>query len=308
MFHMWNRSVQKCPKETLPLYPRLASRIPFTFLARASDNIVWIWRVLQYYLPQKSLANFWLPHAKHWTHHAFKTSLELCIHLTPRSHRPPLQTRICNMQEVDTWSWQTFIQSSTIESFTNLPAINNLSKCNLAMFKVRYRGGLILNDGAFVTRNRKIQSLLAWDPQYESSYSLTLDIRKWLLQGSLNNLTNNFKQKTMDFPHEIYQYRLSVASLVKSLISKVERLSVQRTWVNKHVEKIPTNEKAHFFKLSASQLSSLFLTNVYKVNFFSFEHPRSSKLGDTYHEEHDIHGNIVWGCLLYVESIPIARS
>ena len=151
------------------------------------------------------------------------------------------------MQEFDIWSWQTFIQSSTIESCTNLPALNSLSKCNLAMLKGRYQRGLILNDGAFITSKENSKA-------------------HWLGTHNMRACTLAFWTFESDFYEVVEQF----------------------------------DQQLHFFKLSASQLSSSFLTTMYKMNFLSFEHPRSSRFCDTYHKEGEMHGNIilVFWCML----------
>ena len=52
-----------------------------------------------------------------------------------------LRACTCNFWEFDFWSWQSLIQAQTIESLTNLQSQNSLSKCKVAMLKVRDQGG-----------------------------------------------------------------------------------------------------------------------------------------------------------------------
>ena len=59
-------------------------------------------------------------------------------------------------------------KAQTSESFINLQPFNGLSKCKVAMLKVRCQEGMVLNKEAFMTSQRMLESPLARGLQNEN--------------------------------------------------------------------------------------------------------------------------------------------
>ena len=63
-----------------------------------------------------------------------------------------------------------FKKLSFIECLISPLALNNLSKCKVAMLKVRCQAMVILvNKGVYMTSQRMVESPLAWDPETKRS-------------------------------------------------------------------------------------------------------------------------------------------